>query len=107
MVAIFGIYHPVSDSVKKAKLFMNGRSQAVRLPREFRMPGDEVLIERRGDEVILRPVEDDHPDMSRVKTLGDLAKFFQEHGGVSEEFERAIREARKRDRDWPERIPSW
>ncbi len=38
-----------------AKLFMNGRSQAVRLPAEFRFPGREVLIERQGDAVILRP----------------------------------------------------
>lgn len=88
--------------MKKAKLFMNGRSQAVRLPKEFRMPGDEVLIERRGDEVVLRPVRPG-PDLSKIKTLGDVARYFQETGGVSEDFERAIREARKRDREWPVR----
>ena len=38
-----------------AKLFMNGRSQAVRLPAEFRFAGSEVLIEREGDAVVLRP----------------------------------------------------
>ena len=38
-----------------AKLFMNGRSQAVRLPAEFRFSGREVLIERQGDAVVLRP----------------------------------------------------
>lgn len=38
-----------------AKLFMNGRSQAVRLPAEFRFDGTEVFIERQGDAVILRP----------------------------------------------------
>jgi antitoxin VapB len=32
--------------VKRAKLFVNGRSQAVRLPAEFRFPGDEVYIRR-------------------------------------------------------------
>ena len=42
---------------RTAKLFKNGRSQAVRLPKEFRMPGDEVYIERRGGLVILRPKE--------------------------------------------------
>ena len=31
---------------KEAKLFANGRSQAIRLPKEFRMPGDKVLIHR-------------------------------------------------------------
>jgi antitoxin VapB len=38
-----------------AKLFMNGRSQAVRLPAEFRFAGREVFIEREGDTVILKP----------------------------------------------------
>jgi len=38
-----------------AKLFVNGRSQAVRLPAQFRFEGTEVLIERDGDAVILRP----------------------------------------------------
>lgn len=37
-----------------AKLFMTGRSQAVRLPKEFRFEGSEVEIFRRGDEVVLR-----------------------------------------------------
>lgn len=37
-----------------AKLFMTGRSQAVRLPKEFRFEGSSVEIFRRGDEVILR-----------------------------------------------------
>ena len=37
-----------------AKVFMTGRSQAVRLPKECRFEGTEVEIFRRGDEVILR-----------------------------------------------------
>jgi len=40
---------------KTAKLFKNGRSQAVRLPKEFRFPGEEVYIEKRGNNVLLRP----------------------------------------------------
>ena len=43
-------------SVATAKLFQNGRSQAVRLPKEFRMPGDEVRIRREGDAIILEPL---------------------------------------------------
>ncbi|MGR3177355.1 MAG: type II toxin-antitoxin system antitoxin VapB [Candidatus Anammoxibacter sp.] len=38
-----------------AKLFMNGRSQAVRLPKDFRFNSDEVLIRKEGDAVILSP----------------------------------------------------
>lgn len=40
---------------KTAKLFRNGRSQAVRLPREFRFEGDEVRIRQLGDGVLLEP----------------------------------------------------
>ncbi len=40
----------------KAKLFMNGRSQAVRLPKEFRFQGSEVEIRREGGVVMLEPV---------------------------------------------------
>jgi antitoxin VapB len=39
-----------------AKLFMNGRSQAVRLPRAFRFAGNSVRIRRDGDVVVLEPI---------------------------------------------------
>jgi len=42
-----------------AKLFWSGRSQAVRLPKDFRFQGDEVHIRRRGNAVILEPATDD------------------------------------------------
>lgn len=38
-----------------AKLFVTGRSQAVRLPKEFRFEGNEVFIKRIGDAVVLLP----------------------------------------------------
>jgi len=40
-----------------AKLFQNGRSQAVRLPKEFRLPGNEVKISKQGNKIILEPIE--------------------------------------------------
>ena len=40
-----------------AKIFQNGRSQAVRLPKEFRFEGTEVLIKRVGNAVVLLPRE--------------------------------------------------
>jgi antitoxin VapB len=39
-----------------AKLFMHGRSQAVRLPKEFRLPGKEVRVTRDGRKVVLEPI---------------------------------------------------
>ncbi|THF64189.1 antitoxin [Pseudothauera rhizosphaerae] len=41
--------------METAKLFTNGRSQAVRLPKEYRFEGDEVFIKRVGDAVVLLP----------------------------------------------------
>jgi antitoxin VapB len=40
---------------RKAKLFMNNRSQAVRLPKDFQFNTDEVFIRREGAEVVLSP----------------------------------------------------
>ncbi|MFA6157860.1 antitoxin [Mesorhizobium sp.] len=43
----------------KAKVFWSGRSQAVRLPKEFRFETDEVSIRRHGQSVILEPLAQD------------------------------------------------
>jgi antitoxin VapB len=41
--------------VKTARIFKHGNSQAVRLPKEFRFEGDEVLVKRSGGGVLLLP----------------------------------------------------
>jgi len=43
--------------MQTAKLFLNGRSQAVRLPKEFQFKGDDVFIQKHGDAVLLIPHE--------------------------------------------------
>lgn len=43
------------SSKQRAKLFWTGRSQAVRLPKEFRFDGETVLIRRDGNKVVLEP----------------------------------------------------
>jgi antitoxin VapB len=48
----------VSDS-GIARLFTHGRSQAVRLPKEFRLPGDRVRVRHMGDGVLLEPIAAD------------------------------------------------
>ncbi len=40
-----------------AKIFKNGRSQAVRLPKEFRFTGDKIKISKIGKKIILEPIE--------------------------------------------------
>ncbi len=41
---------------REAKLFRNNRSQAVRIPVEFELPGDRVLIRREGEKLIIEPM---------------------------------------------------
>ena len=43
--------------MKRAKIFQNGQSQAVRLPREFRLEGNEVFVKHFGNAVVLIPVQ--------------------------------------------------
>lgn len=42
-----------------ARLFTHGRSQAVRLPKEFRLPGDRVRVRHMGNGVLLEPIASD------------------------------------------------
>lgn len=41
---------------RHVKLFKNGRSQAVRIPREFELPGDEAIIRKEGERLVIEPV---------------------------------------------------
>ena len=45
------------NGLKTARLFLNGRSQAVRLPKEYQFSGKDVYIQRIGEAVILFPVD--------------------------------------------------
>jgi antitoxin VapB len=45
--------------MKTARLFWSGRSQAVRLPKEFRFTGPDVSIRRQGSAVILEPIAEE------------------------------------------------
>lgn len=45
-----------SSKTREAKLFRNNRSQAVRIPAEFELPGDRVWIRREGARLIIEPV---------------------------------------------------
>jgi antitoxin VapB len=59
---------------RTAKVFMNNRSQAVRLPKEFQFSTSEVFIRRQGDEVVLSP----RPQ--------DWSAYFASDAVASEEF---------------------
>ena len=41
---------------RRVRLFRNGRNQAVRIPVEFELPGNEAIMHRQGDQLVLEPV---------------------------------------------------
>lgn len=57
-----------------AKVFQNGRSQAVRLPKEFRVDTEEVYIEKIGHSIIIMPKEKSRWDVMRhaLEDMEDL-----------------------------------
>lgn len=42
--------------IRRARLFRNGRNQALRIPREFELTAEEVVIYREGDRLVVEPV---------------------------------------------------
>ena len=55
----------MSKSVRQARLFRNGRNQAVRIPREFELAADEVVIYQEDRRLVIEPVERS-PSLSEV-----------------------------------------
>jgi antitoxin VapB len=45
------------DAERNVKLFRNGRNQALRIPREFELPGKEAILRKEGNRLIVEPVQ--------------------------------------------------
>ena len=74
--------------MQTAKLFMNGRSQAVRLPKGFRFEGEEVFVKKVGNAVVLLPRR--HSWEALYGSLESFSEDFMEgRGQPSGEQERA------------------
>jgi antitoxin VapB len=74
------VYLNLEGVMETAKVFWSGRSQAVRLPRAFRVDGRQVRIRRRGRAIVLEPVPESW------EWLDALA------GEIDEDFGSAVRE---------------
>lgn len=61
---------------RHARLFRNGSNQAVRIPREFELPGDEVVIYKDGNRLIVEPVEKKRDLLSLLATLEPIEDEF-------------------------------
>ena len=47
---------PVNHRERHVRLFRNGRNQALRIPREFELEGDEALVRKEGERLIVEPL---------------------------------------------------
>jgi antitoxin VapB len=61
---------------RHVRLFRNGRNQAVRIPREFELPGSKAVMRKEGDRLIIEPVR-------KKKTLAELLASWEP---IEEEF---------------------
>ena len=59
---------------RQVRVFRNGRNQAVRIPREFEFPGEEAIMRKDGDRLILEPA----PPKSLLAVLATLATLKEE-----------------------------
>ena len=59
---------------RHVKLFRNGQNQAVRIPREFELPGTDAVMRKEGEELILRPA----PSKSLLELLDTLEDLDEE-----------------------------
>ena len=59
---------------RRVKLFTNGRNQAVRIPREFELPGTDAIMRKEGDRLIIEPA----PPTSLLGVLATLHAIDEE-----------------------------
>jgi antitoxin VapB len=60
---------------RHVKLFKNGRNQAVRIPREFELPGNEAIMRKEGDRLIIEPTQSKSL-LALLATLAPLEEDF-------------------------------
>jgi antitoxin VapB len=70
----------MSSTPRHVKLFRNGRNQAVRIPRELELPGEDAILRKEGDRLILEP----SPPTSLLKRLATLRPIDEEFAPIDD-----------------------
>ncbi len=68
------------NSGRHVKLFRNGRNQAVRIPREFELPGEDAVMRKEGERLIIEPA----PPKSLLALLASLAPLDEDFPPISD-----------------------
>ena len=63
---------------RHVRLFRNGRNQAVRIPRDFELEGNEAIIRKEGKRLILEPISTKNRLVELLKTLEPIPEEFAE-----------------------------
>lgn len=66
---------------RHVKLFKNGRNQAVRIPREFELPGDEAIMRKEGDRIVIEPAR---RKMSLLALLATMEPIEESFGDIAD-----------------------
>lgn len=66
------------SQARHVRLFRNGRNQAVRIPREFELPGDEAVMRKEGERLIIEPKKARDSLLEYLETLEPLEEEFPE-----------------------------
>lgn len=68
------------NAERHVKLFKNGRSQAVRIPREFELPGEDAIMRKEGGRLIIEPA----PALSLADYLATLDDIEEDFGPIDD-----------------------
>ncbi len=68
--------NPSESAPRRARLFRNGRNQAIRIPREFELPGEEVIVSRDDGRLLIEPVRKKPGLLEVLKKLSPMDEEF-------------------------------
>jgi antitoxin VapB len=77
--------YALPTGARAVKLFKNGANQAVRIPKEFELPGTQAMMHREGNRLILELVPD-KPKRGTVAALAAALREMAAEGAIDEEF---------------------
>ena len=73
-------------SERRVKLFKNGRNQAVRIPREFELPGEDAIMRKEGERLIIEPV----PRKSLLELLATFEQIDEDFPEIDDSPPRSV-----------------
>lgn len=75
------------SAARKVRLFKNGRNQAVRIPREFELPGKEAIMRKEGERLIVEPA----PAASLLEVLARLEPLKEDFAPIKDSPPRRVK----------------